>query len=63
MKCFVCDKQIECPCANEQNIRLKFRSCAYGDIYPRSYFTNINDHTLYVHVCSKYCYKKENKDK
>lgn len=53
MKCDSCSKEIECSCLQEQNTRLKYRSCALRqNSYPRS---QLDMSGRLVHLCSKDC--------
>jgi hypothetical protein len=51
IKCFICSKSINCGCINEQTTRLKYRSCATTNGYPRS---QLFENQL-IHLCSKVC--------
>jgi len=53
--CFTCEKELDCSCKNEENIRIKFRSCAMRDVYPKSCFAPTSDGIIHAHYCSWKC--------
>ena len=52
IKCDTCKKRIKCECLKEQNIKLKYRTCALTEDYPRSL---LDRECRLIHICSEKC--------